>query len=322
MDQARTLRRLADDARQPQLQTLWPGQADRSGPYADRSGPDPAPAHPSVKVLSFTSGKGGVGKTHIVVNLAYALQSLGARVMLLDADLGLANVDVLLGLAPRFTIQDVLEGHKALDDVLVTGPAGMLILPATSGVPELADLNEVQRLQLLTVLENLEQDIDFLLIDTGAGISANVMYFNMAAQDIVVVVTPEPTSITDAYALMKVLCTKYDEKHFKVIMNNVAHANEAKEAFRRLHLVAERFLNVSLDYLGFILHDASFSQAVRQQKALLDIYPSSAAAPGFRALARQLLDTPEATCPKGGIQFFWQRLLARQKPHAPEHVGR
>jgi len=121
--------------------------------------------------------------------------------------------------------------------VLITGPAGMLILPAGSGVPELADLNEVQRLQLLTVLETLEQEIDFLLIDTGAGISANVMYFNMAAQDIVVVVTPEPTSITDAYALMKVLCTKYDEKHFKVIMNNVVHAKEAKEAFRRLHLV-------------------------------------------------------------------------------------
>src|SRR5215468_144845 len=118
MDQARTLRRLADDARQQQLQTLWPGQADRSGPY-------PASVHPSVKVLSFTSGKGGVGKTHIVVNLAYTLQSLGARVMLLDADLGLANVDVLLGLAPRFTIQHVLEGHKTLDDVLVTGPAGI-----------------------------------------------------------------------------------------------------------------------------------------------------------------------------------------------------
>src|SRR5262245_10883236 len=205
MDQARTLRRLADDARQQQLQTLWPGQGDRSGPY-------PASVHPSVKVLSFTSGKGGVGKTHIVVNLAYALQSLGARVMLLDADLGLANVDVLLGLAPRFTIQDVLDGHKTLDDVLVTGPAGMLILPAGSGVPELAELNDSQRLQLLTILETLEHDIDFLLIDTGAGISANVMYFNVAAQDIVVIVTPEPTSITDAYALMKVLSTKYDEK--------------------------------------------------------------------------------------------------------------
>jgi flagellar biosynthesis protein FlhG len=130
------------------------------------------------------------------------------------------------------------------------------------------------------------------------------MYFNMAAQDIVVVVTPEPTSITDAYALMKVLCTKYDEKHFKVIMNNVAHATEAKEAFRRLHVVAERFLNVSIDYLGFILHDMSFSQAVRQQKALLDIYPSSIAAPGFRNLARQLLATPGQPTRKAGSIFL------------------
>jgi len=308
MDQALTLRRLADGVRQHERQARWPVHSGQ--------------AHTDVKVLSFTSGKGGVGKTHIVVNLAYALQSLGARVMLLDADLGLANIDVLLGLAPRFTIQHVLEGQKTLADVLVTGPAGMLILPAGSGVPELAELNDSQRLQLLTVLETLEHDIDFLLIDTGAGISANVMYFNVAAQDIVVIVTPEPTSITDAYALMKVLSTKYDEKHFKVIMNNVAHATEAKDAFRRLNLVTERFLNISIDYLGFILHDTSFSQAVCQQKALLDLYPSSAAAQGFRTLAQRLLATPEMAHPKGGIQFFWQRLLARQTPRAPEHAGR
>ena len=275
-----------------------------------------------MRVLSFTSGKGGVGKTHIVVNLAYALQSLGARVMLLDADLGLANVDVLLGLAPRFTLQHVLEGHKTLNDILIPGPAGMLILPASSGVQELAELRDSQRLQLLTALETLEQDIDFLLIDTGAGISANVMYFNVAAQDIVVVVTPEPTSITDAYALMKVLCTKYAEKHFKVIMNAVANATEAKEAFRRLNLVTERFLNISLDYLGCIPHDPSFSQAVRQQKALMEVYPSSAAAQGFRTLAQQVLATPETAYPKGGIQFFWQRLLASQMPQNPPHVAR
>jgi len=307
MDQARTLRHLANGARQQLRPGLWPDQ--------------PAMAHAGVKVLSFTSGKGGVGKTHIVVNLAYALQSLGARVMLLDADLGLANVDVLLGLTPRFTIQHVLEGHKALDDVLVTGPAGMLILPASSGVQELVDLSDSQRLQLLTALETLQHDIDFLLIDTGAGISANVLYFNVAAQDIVVVVTPEPTSITDAYALMKVLYTKYAEKRFKVIMNAVAHAVEAKEAFRRLNMVTERFLNISIDYLGCIPHDAAFSQAVRQQKALLEVYPGSAAAQGFRSLAQHLLATPKTAQPKGGIQFFWQRLLARQMPHAPDHAG-
>src|SRR5919108_2191850 len=308
MDQALTLRRLADDVRQHERQSQWPVQ--------------PGHAHTDVKVLSFTSGKGGVGKTHIVVNLAYALQSLGARVMLLDADLGLANVDVLLGLAPRFTIQDVLEGHKALDDVLVTGPAGMLILPATSGVPELADLNEVQRLQLLTVLENLEKDIDFLLIDTGAGISANVMYFNMAAQEIIVVVTPEPTSITDAYALMKVLATKYAEKNFKVVMNAVTSAAEAKEAFRRLSMVAQRFLNISIDYLGFVMYDDAFSQAVRQQRALLELYPSCAAARCFRSLAQRVSETPGVAHSKGNIQFFWKQLLNRCSPCPPDMPGR
>lgn len=307
MDQALTLRRLANGTRQRQQHALRPDQ--------------PASTRTGVRVLSVTSGKGGVGKSHLVVNLAYALQSLGARVMLLDADLGLANVDVLLGLTPRFTIQHVLEGQKTLNDILITGPAGMLILPASSGVQEMAELRDSQRLQLLTALETLEQDIDFLLIDTGAGIAANVMYFNVAAQDIVVVVTPEPTSITDAYALMKVLYTKYDEKHFKVIMNAVANAAEAKEAFRRLNLVTERFLNISIDYLGCIPHDPSFSQAVRQQKALMEVYPSSAAAQAFRALAQHVLATPDTASPKGGIQFFWQRLLTSQIPHASEHAA-
>ena len=308
MDQALTLRRLADGTRQHQSYVEWAGQS--------------ASTHPGVKVLSFTSGKGGVGKTHIVVNMAYALQRLGARVMLLDADLGLANIDVLLGLTPRYTIQHVLEGHKTLNEILVPGPGGMLILPASSGVPELADLNDGQRLQLLTALETLDHEIDFLLIDTGDGISANVMYFNVAAQDIIVVATPEPTSITDAYALMKVLCTKYAERHFKVVMNNVAHAAEGKESFRRLSLVAEKFLNISLDYLGFIPHDVAFSQAVRQQKALLDLYPGSSAAQGFRTLAQRLLHSPETAYPKGNIQFFWRRLLTRQMPPTLELAQR
>jgi flagellar biosynthesis protein FlhG len=134
----------------------------------------------------------------------------------------------------------------------------------------------------------------------------------VAAQDIIVVVTPEPTSITDAYALMKVLSTKYAEKHFKVLMNAVSSETDAKEAFRRLSVVAERFLNISIDYLGHILYDASFSQAVRQQKALLELYPSSVAARCFHRLARQVLATPRMAHPKGNIQFFWQQLLTRQ----------
>ncbi len=266
-------------------------------------------SQPDVRVLSFTSGKGGVGKTHIVVNLAYALQRLGARVMILDADLGLANVDVLLGLTPRYNIQHVLEGQKALTDILLQGPAGLTILPAGSGVHDVAHLTEAQRFHLLDEFDDLQHDFDFLLVDTGAGISANVIYFNIAAQDIVIVVTPEPTSLTDAYALVKVLATQYAEKHFKVIMNSVAHATEAKESFRRLSLVTEQFLNISLDYLGFIPHDAAFSRAVRQQQALLELYPTSLAACCFHDLAEHMLDIPGNSHPKGNIQFFWRRLL-------------
>jgi flagellar biosynthesis protein FlhG len=298
MDQARTLRRLAEVVQQRL--------------HNDDGQTTIASTTRRVKVLSITSGKGGVGKTHMVVNLACALRRLGMRVMIFDADLGLANVDVLLGLAPRYTIQHVLAGQKSLDEVLIEGPAGITILPASSGVQELAHLTEGQRLQLLTELDALETRVDVLLVDTGAGISSNVLYFNTAAQDIVVVVTPEPTSMTDAYALMKVLSTKYSEKHFKVVMNAVANATEAQEVFHRLSMVAERFLNVSLDYLGFVVFDASFSQAVRQQKPLLELYPSSVAAGCFRTLARRVLEIPEAAHVKGSIQFFWQQLLTRQ----------
>ena len=241
--------------------------------------------------------------------------------MILDADLGLANVDVLLGLAPRFNIQHVLAGQKTLAEVLVKGPAGMTILPASSGVQDLVHLTEGQRLQLLAELDALETQIDFLFVDTGAGISANVMYFNMAAQDIVVVVTPEPTSMTDAYALMKVLATKYAEKNFKVVLNAVANAAEAKDVFRRLSTVAERFLNISLDYLGFVVYDTAFSQAVRQQKPLLELYPASGAAGCFRNLARHVLEAPPGGHSKGNIQFFWQRLLTRDGQPQVDNSG-
>ncbi len=298
MDQALTLRQITGLA-SPHIPDSFSGNV--------------RPMEQRVKVLSFTSGKGGVGKTNIVVNLAYALRRLGSRVMVLDADLGLANVDVLLGLTPQCNIQHVINGHKKIDDVLIEGPEGILILPASSGVQELVNLNESQQLKLLTELDLLEEEIDFLLIDTGAGISTNVMYFNVAAQEIIIIVTPEPTSITDGYAMMKVLATKYAEKHFKIIVNAVTTATEAREVFQRLSMVAERFLNVSIDHLGFIPYDKAFAKAVRQQRALLDLFPTSAAALCFRNLARQILELPDSHYPKGNIQFFWRRLLTRQE---------
>src|SRR3989337_4164928 len=163
------------------------------------------PAENAVKVISVTSGKGGVGKTNVVVNLAYALTQIGKKVLILDADMGLGNIDVMLGLAPEYNLYHLINGEKSLSEVMTSGPGGMKILPAGSGIQELSELTANQKLNLLAALARIDNSIDVVLIDTAAGISGNVMYFNTAAQDIVVVASPQPTSITDAYALMKIL---------------------------------------------------------------------------------------------------------------------
>jgi len=263
----------------------------------------------SPQVISISSGKGGVGKTNIVANLALALTRLGKRVLILDADLGLANIDILLGLTPRYTIEHLLTGQQRLQDILVPGPEGMVILPAGSGISELTDLNEGQKLFLLNEMDQLSQRIDLLLIDTGAGISANVLYFNLAAQESIIIITPEPTSLTDAYALIKVLATRHQKKHFIVLANAVANELEAKEVFRKISLVADRFLgSVSLDYLGFVPLDEHVLKAVRKQKAVLELFPQSPAGKSFMVLSQRLLDRPFRNRNEGNIQFFWKQV--------------
>src|SRR3972149_3890999 len=179
------------------------------------------------RVIAVSSGKGGVGKTNSVVNLAIAFSRLGKKVLLLDADLGLGNLDVLLGLAPRYNISHLLSGEKTIGEVLVEGPEGIMILPASSGVHELTNLGAEERIALASHLESLGEGFDILIIDTGAGISNNVLFFNSSAQEIVVVVTPEPTSITDAYALMKVMFQRHGERRFKLLVNTVKSTREA-----------------------------------------------------------------------------------------------
>ncbi|HLC26458.1 MAG TPA: MinD/ParA family protein [bacterium] len=262
-----------------------------------------------VRVIAVTSGKGGVGKTNVVANLAYAFTQLGLRVLVLDADLGLANLDVLLGLSPKYTIQHVLRGDRTLSEIMIRGVGGMMILPASSGVQSLAELSEAEKLGLLTELELLEEQYDVLLIDTGAGISANVMYFNVAAQEVIVVASPEPTSITDAYALMKVLALEYGERHFRLLVNNASNAVEAKEVYRRISSVADKYLEASIDFLGFIPHDETLVKAVRQQKAVLQAFPGCPASRAFKTLARRISNLPQPIQPKGNIQFFWKRLV-------------
>jgi flagellar biosynthesis protein FlhG len=261
------------------------------------------------QVIAVTSGKGGVGKTNVVANLGYALTKLNKRVLILDADIGLANLDVLLGFSPKYNLQHVLSGEKTIAEVLVSGPGGMKIIPACSGVQELSDLSQAQKLCLLTELDYLYEETDVFLIDTSAGISSNVMYFNVAAQEILIVVTPEPTSITDAYAMMKVLFLKYGENHFSLLVNSAKSAEEAREVFNHVSFVGQKFLNLSIDYWGYIVRDEHVSKSVRQQKALVARYPDSPASQCFYELANKVCEQQPASTAGGNIRFFWHHLL-------------
>jgi flagellar biosynthesis protein FlhG len=264
----------------------------------------------TIRVISVTSGKGGVGKTSVVANLALALVRMKKRVLILDADLGLANMDVMLGLNPRYTIQNVLRREKKIEEVIVTAPGGFMLLPAASGIQELTELDNGERLFLLSELDSIQDRFDVLLIDTAAGISSNVMYFNFAAMEKVVVVTNEPTSLTDAYALIKVLNNKYHQRRFKVLVNSARSASEADRIYRNLGLVADQFLgSPSLDYLGWIPYDKMVPAAVRQQQMVLQRYPDTPASKSIVSLAEKLMGKEEEQAFAGDIRFFWRRLL-------------
>jgi flagellar biosynthesis protein FlhG len=265
--------------------------------------------NPNTRVISITSGKGGVGKTNIVANLGFSLSRLGKKVLILDADLGLANLDVLLGLAPKYNFSHVVMGEKTIDEITVNGPGGITILPASSGIQELTKLTKEQGIRFLTELDSLLYKYDIFLIDTAAGISSNVMYFNTTAQEIMVVVSPEPTSITDAYALMKVLSLKYSQKNFKLIVNLAANSEESREVFRQLSLVTDRFLDITLEYMGHILIDKNMTKSVRKQKVVSEIMPDTEASKCFVTLAKNICNATVQTYPTGETNFFWKNLL-------------
>ena len=261
------------------------------------------------RVIAITSGKGGVGKTSIVANLGYAFTKMGKKVLILDADLGLGNLDVLLGLAPKYNLSHVIMGEKKIEEILVEGPGKMKILPASSGIQELTHLTREQKIQMFTQLDDLIDSVDILFIDTAAGISPNVMDFNATAQEIVVVVSPEPTSITDAYALMKVLSLKYSEKVCKLLVNMTTRPDEGREVFRQLHLVTDRFLDITSEYLGSILYDEKVTKGVKKQKIVSELYPVAQASRCFKDLARKIAHMPPANLPKDGSNLFWQHLV-------------
>ncbi|MDR3579091.1 MAG: MinD/ParA family protein [Oryzomonas sp.] len=296
-DQADTLRQMA---RQNRKNTL----SDPSKPLAAGEDDDRG-----IRVISVTSGKGGVGKSNVVSNLAMALSAQGKQVLIIDADLGLGNLDVLLGLSPMYNLNNVFNGEKSINDIIIEGPAGIKVIPAGSGVQEVTSLSQHDRLRLLDELDMLEERFDIMIVDTEAGISENVTYFTAAAQEIIVVVSPEPTSITDVYALIKLLATRYSEHHFKVLVNMAKDSEDALEVFRKLANVAGRFLDISLDYLGCVVKDEKVVEAVKRQRAVYDLFPESEAATCFTTLARRVIENTRQTKLKGNIQFFFRRFL-------------
>jgi flagellar biosynthesis protein FlhG len=265
----------------------------------------------NVRVISITSGKGGVGKTNITVNLAYLLSKMKKKTLILDADMGLANIDVILGLTPKFNLFHVLNGEKSMKEAMIQGPGGIMILPSASGIQEMSDLSKGQKLTLLDELRTVSQEMDFLLIDTAAGIVGNVMYFNMAANEIIVVASPEPTSLTDAYAIIKVLHQNHAKKFFRLLVNMVRDPQEGREVYQRLNQATDRFLNLNIEYLGYILRDEKLPEAVKQQKAFTTLYPHSPASKCLATLAEKLCHEQPAGSDPGGISFFWERIIEK-----------
>ena len=264
--------------------------------------------HP-VQVIAVTGGKGGVGKTSVSINLSVALATLGRRVALLDADLGLANIDVLLGLNAKLTLEDVLAGRCALRDIMLQGPAGIRIIPASSGAQQMAQLGALEHAGLINAFSDISEQIDVLIVDTAAGISDSVVSFVRAAQEVLVVVCDEPSSITDAYALIKLLNRDYGLFRFRVLANMTRTVQEGQNLFNKLTQVAERFLDVTLQYVGSIPFDETMRKAIQRQRAVVDAAPRSKAALAFRQLAEKVDKWPLPSSPRGHLEFFVERLL-------------
>ncbi len=263
----------------------------------------------AARVICFTSGKGGVGKTHTVTNLALALAERGKSVMVLDADLSLANIDVLLGLPVRYTLDDFFSGERTLEEILIQGPLGITIIPASSGSTEMSDLSATKQLMLQQAIEDLAWQYDYLLVDTGAGVGKNVVFFSAAAHELVCIVNDEPTSLTDAYALLKILSRENERKDCRIFVNNVKSSKLAESAYQRLEHAVSQFLPLKLEYLGFCPNDQEVSDCVRKQSAIVLEKPSTAAARAIQGLAERIEDEFHHHKVRGGMQFFFGQLL-------------
>ena len=265
-----------------------------------------------LRVLAVSSGKGGVGKTNIVANLSYALSKRGKKVLVVDADLGLNNIDILLGLASKKHIGHVLSGESNVEEIILQGPEGIHVLPAGDGLQELTQLEPEKKMVLMDELDRISRDYDYLIFDTGAGISPNVTFFCSAAHETFLIATTEPTSLTDVYALMKILHNNHSQKHFRLIVNSVSSEREAQGVYRNLTAVTDRFLkDVAVEYLGYILHDPNVPKAIRQQKAFLEIYPFSKFSGCINELAEKI-SNEKPKSGEGNQPYFWRSAFQAQ----------
>jgi flagellar biosynthesis protein FlhG len=267
-----------------------------------------------VQVIAVTGGKGGTGKTSVAVNLATAFAQSGRRTLLLDGDLGLANVDVLLGLTPKCTLEHVLSGERRLEEVIVSTSTGLRVVPASSGVSKMAALGATEQAAIVQAFSTLPGSLDVLVIDTAAGIHESVLQFCQAAQQVLVVLRDEPTSLTDCYALIKVLSRQHGVRHFRVVANMTRGAGEGQSVFRRLQRVTDRYLEVVLEFAGEIPEDRSVKSSVQQQRTVLEAFPNSLAARAFRHLASVATRWPLPAGPSGRLEFFLERMLTRSAP--------
>ena len=270
-----------------------------------RSEPGPGP----VKVIAVTGGKGGVGKTTVTANLAVSLAERGREVMVLDADLGLANLDVMLGLQPRYNLSHVLAGERSLDDVLVDGPCGIKIIPASSGVRRMVNLNSMEQAGLIRAFSDLRRNVDVLLLDTAAGIHDEVLMFSRAAHHVLVVVCDEPASLTDAYALIKVMSREMGITRFRILANQTRVLGEGRDLYDKLRKVCDRFLDVTLDYAGAVPQDDFIRRSIQRQKAVTELFPGSLGGQAFKKLGVTADSWGTPVGASGHLEFFVERLV-------------
>jgi len=301
-DQAQTLRFLASNP--SMINHAYPLEQTDGTPRALKSAP--------TRCLAITGGKGGIGKSNLAVNLALSLGALNKRVNLLDADFGLANADLLCGVSPAFHLGHVVSGHKRMDEIMVELSKNVYLIPGGSGIEELANLSTsgtpyaFRKLHLK--LQKLEENLDFMIIDTAAGVAENVIGIIKAAEEVIVVATPEPTSIVDAYATIKTILKRSPAKQIAVVVNNVVGVGDAEQVFQQLNSATKRFLNREVEFLGMVPHDAQLVKAVQKQMPIVHYAPSAPAARAIQLIAKQLQKQTAQLRPNTPLPSFWNGL--------------